>query len=99
MHNVTKTINFVLFHEVKIPKEIMRWSEQNKSLFVKSMNDGKISVYSGRVMIIGCAEAGKTTLVKKLKGENNLSTTSTIGIDTHAHGFKLDAEECTIISK
>lgn len=61
------------------------------------MEKGTIPVYNGRGMLIGCAEAGKTT--KKLKGENNLSTTSTIGIDIHAHEFKLDAEECTIISK
>lgn len=66
------------------------------------MEKGTIPVYNGRGMVIGCAEAGKTTLVKKLKGENNLSTTSTtstIGIDIHVHEFKLDAEECTIISK
>lgn len=77
----------------------MRWSKDNRQRFVKSMKKGTIPVYSGRGMVIGCAEAGKTTLVKKLKGENNLSTTSTIGIDIHAHEFKLDAEECTIISK
>lgn len=75
----------------------MRWSKQNKSLFVKSMKDGKISVYSGRVMIIGCAEAGKTTLVKKLKGERDLTQGSTIGIEIHPHEFKLDEKERTII--
>lgn len=77
----------------------MRWSKDNRQRFVKSMEKGTIPVYSGRGMVIGCAEAGKTTLVKKLKGENNLLTTSTIGIDIHAHEFKLDAEECTIMSK
>lgn len=75
----------------------MRWSKQNKSLFVKSMKDGKISVYSGRVMIIGCAKAGKTTLVKKLKGERDLTPKSTIGIEIHPHEFKLDEKERTII--
>lgn len=63
------------------------------------MEKGTIPVYNGRGMVIGCAEAGKTTLVKKLKGEKNPSTTSTIGIDISAYEFKLDAEECTIISK
>lgn len=75
----------------------MRWSKQNKSLFVKSMKDGKISVYSGRVMIIGCAKAGKTTLVNKLKGERDLTPKSTIGIEIHPHEFKLDEKERTII--
>lgn len=37
------------------------------------MKAGQISVYTGRVMVIGCAEAGKTTLVKKLKGEKDQS--------------------------
>lgn len=63
------------------------------------MKKGTIPVYSGRGMVIGCAEAGKTTLVKKLKEERNITTTSTKGIKIHVHEFKLDAEECTIISK
>uniref|UniRef100_A0A8W8NVR8 Uncharacterized protein n=1 Tax=Magallana gigas TaxID=29159 RepID=A0A8W8NVR8_MAGGI len=91
---IAKTLN--------VPPEIVRWSKDNKQRFVKSMEKGTKPVYNGRGMVIGCAEAGKTTLVKKLKGENNLSTTSTtstIGIDIHVHEFKLDAEECTIISK
>ena len=47
-------------------------------------------------MVIGCAEAGKTTLVKKLKGEKNLNTESTSGIEIHPHVFKLHANESTI---
>lgn len=75
----------------------MLWNKENRVLFVKSMKDGQISVYSGRVMMIGCAEAGKTTLVKKLKGETDLTPESTIGIEIHPHEFKLDEEERTII--
>lgn len=75
----------------------MFWSKENRSLFVKSMKDGQISVYSGRVMMIGCAEAGKTTLVKKLKGETDLTPESTIGLEIHPHEFKLDEKERTII--
>lgn len=62
------------------------------------MKAGQISVYTGRVMVIGCAEAGKTTLVKKLKGEKDLSTESTSGIEIHSHVFKLHANESTIIA-
>lgn len=50
-------------------------------------------------MVIGCAEAGKTTLVKKLKGEKDLSTESTSGIEINSHVFKLHANESTIIGK
>ena len=63
------------------------------------MKAGKISVYSGRVMVIGCAEAGKTTLVKKLKGDKDLNTTSTSGIEIHHHVFKLSANDTTITGK
>lgn len=50
-------------------------------------------------MIVGCAGAGKTTLVKKLKGEKDLRTESTSGIEIHPHVFKLNADENTIIGK
>lgn len=63
------------------------------------MKAGQISVYTGRVMVIGCAEAGKTTVVKKLKGEKDLSTESTSGIEIHSNVFKLHANEATIIGK
>ena len=50
-------------------------------------------------MVIGCAYAGKTTLVKKIKGDRNLETKSTSGIEIHAHAFKLNSDESTIIGK
>ena len=61
------------------------------------MKAGDISVYNGRAMVIGCAYAGKTTLVKKIKGDSDLETTSTSGIEIHSHAFKLDPDESTII--
>ena len=84
---------------VKIPEEILYWSLENREKFVKSMKIGNISVYNGRGMVIGCARAGKSTLVKKLKGEKNLNTTSTSGIEVHSHLFKLHENESTITGK
>lgn len=84
--------------KLNIPPEILSWSKDNRRRFVDSMKAGQISVYTGRVMVIGCAEAGKTTLVKKLKGEKDLSTESTSGIEIHSHVFKLHANESTIIA-
>ena len=63
------------------------------------MKDGNISVFNGRAMVIGCARAGKTTLVKKIKGDKDLTTTSTSGIEIHSHTFKLNSDESTIIGK
>lgn len=82
---------------VRIPNEILSWSLDDRKKFIKSMKAGHISVCSGRVMVIGCARAGKTTLVKKLKEEDNLNTESTSGIEIHTHAFKLNADETTII--
>lgn len=84
---------------VKIPPEIFYWSLEDRDKFVKSMKIGNISVYNGRGMVIGCARAGKTTLVKKLKGEKDLNTKSTSGIEVHSHLFKLHENESTITGK
>ncbi|XP_078321794.1 uncharacterized protein LOC111112647 [Crassostrea virginica] len=82
---------------LKIPQEILYWSLENREKFIRSMNVGNISVFNGRAMVIGCARAGKTTLVKKIKGDEDLTTTSTSGIEIHSHTFKLNSDESTII--
>ena len=84
---------------VKVPQEILYWSHENREQFVRSMKAGNISVFNGRAMVIGCAHAGKTTLVKKIKGDKNLEKESTSGIEIHFHAFKLNADESTIIGK
>ena len=84
---------------VNIPQEILYWSLENREKFIRSMKVGNISVFNGRAMVIGCAGAGKTTLVKKIKGDKDLTTTSTSGIEIHAHTFKLNSDESSIIGK
>ncbi|XP_078322841.1 uncharacterized protein LOC144622140 [Crassostrea virginica] len=86
----------MIAQKLKIPQEILRWNIKDRRKFVRSTRAGKISVYSGRGMVIGCAEAGKTTLVKKLKGDKDLKTVSTSGIEIHAHVFKLSENDTTI---
>lgn len=63
------------------------------------MKEKSITIYGGRGMVLGCAGAGKTTLIKKLKGEKNLDTKSTSGIEIHPDVFKLDLNKNTIIRK
>lgn len=91
--------NFFFILIDKIPQEIFYWKLKDRKTYVKSMKKGKISVYNGRGMVIGCARAGKSTLVKKLKGEKDLNTTSTCGIEVHSHLFKLNENESTITGK
>nr|XP_022308521.1 uncharacterized protein LOC111114492 isoform X2 [Crassostrea virginica] len=87
----------MIAEKLKIPQEILYWNLENREKFIKSMNVGNISVFNGRAMVIGCARAGKTTLVKKIKGDKDLTTTSTSGIEIHSHAFKLNSDESTII--
>ena len=91
--------NFFFILIDKIPQEIFYWKLKDRKTYVKSMKKGKNSVYNGRGMVIGCARAGKSTLVKKLKGEKDLNTTSTSGIEVHSHFFKLHENESTITGK
>nr|XP_022303467.1 uncharacterized protein LOC111111025 isoform X2 [Crassostrea virginica] len=88
----------IIAKKLSIPQEILHWSLDDRQKFVTSMKDGNISVYNSRGMVIGCARAGKTTLVKKLRGERNLTTESTSGLEIHSHLFKLNADETTIIA-
>ena len=97
--NEALNIFFLTISTVKIPQEILQWSLEDRDKFVRSMKAGNISVFNGRAMVIGCARAGKTTLVKKIKGDSDLETTSTSGIEIHSHVFKLSSDESTIISK
>nr|XP_022291294.1 uncharacterized protein LOC111102724 [Crassostrea virginica] len=87
----------MIAEELQIPQEILNWSLKNREKFVRSMKVGNISVFNGRAMVIGCARAGKTTLVKKIKGDSDLETTSTSGIEIHSHTFKLNSDESTIM--
>ena len=84
---------------VNIPHEILYWNLEVRKKFIRSMKAGDISVYNGRAMVTGCAYAGKTTLVKKIKGDSDLETTSTSGIEIHSHAFKLNSDESTVIGK
>ena len=99
MKKLQKLGFFLLILIVNIPQEILYWSLVDREKFVKSMKDGNIFAYNARGMVIGCARAGKTTLVKKLKGEKDLKTDSTSGIEIHSHVFKLNQNETTIIGK
>ena len=94
-----KNYNCLPVLTVKIPQEILKWGMDDRRKFVRSMEVGSIPVYNGRAMVIGCAHAGKTTLVKKMKGDRNLNTESTSGIEIHSHIFKLNSDESTIEGK
>lgn len=63
---------------------------------------GHLTVRHARCIIVGCGNAGKTTLLKRLQNvsyEELIKTDKTEMVDVHAHSFEVIAEENTIQSK
>ncbi|XP_061194745.1 leucine-rich repeat serine/threonine-protein kinase 2-like [Saccostrea echinata] len=93
-----KTIHDVCIHEavirlLRIPKEVLEWDDERRERFVQELKDGKVRVHRARIIIVGCAGAGKTTLVERLKHPNNdemPTTTTTVGLDVHRNVFHVD---------
>ncbi|KAL3889491.1 hypothetical protein ACJMK2_001831, partial [Sinanodonta woodiana] len=52
-----------------IPAEILNMDDRSIQLFEDALKDGKETVYSIRIMVVGHLGVGKTTLVKRLLGE------------------------------
>lgn len=89
IHKLFKNKTFFILTD-KIPQEIPNWYPEER---------GEQCVYNGRGMVIGCAQAGKSTLVKKLKAEKDVNTKSKSRIGVHSHPFKLNENESTITGK
>ncbi|KAL3888412.1 hypothetical protein ACJMK2_000780, partial [Sinanodonta woodiana] len=70
-----------------VPKEILGMDDRSIQLFEEALKDGKETVHSIRVMVVGHMGVGKTTLVKRLLGEEvNISERkSTEGIDVYVN--------------
>lgn len=59
----TKIISFIL-----VPPEIRVQSPRAKAAYYKALQNGSVQVYRGRIMFLGQARAGKTSLKKSLLG-------------------------------
>ncbi|KAK3584437.1 hypothetical protein CHS0354_006056 [Potamilus streckersoni] len=70
-----------------IPTEILNMDDRSIQLFEEALKDGKETVHSIRIMVVGYLGVGKTTLVKRLLGEEvNISERrSTEGIDVYVN--------------
>ncbi|KAK3598548.1 hypothetical protein CHS0354_010725 [Potamilus streckersoni] len=70
-----------------IPVEILKMDKKSIQLFQNALQQGKERVYNIRVMVVGHLNVGKTTLIKRLLGEdvNIFERHSTEGIDVHVH--------------
>ncbi|KAL3888581.1 hypothetical protein ACJMK2_000946, partial [Sinanodonta woodiana] len=70
-----------------VPIEILKMDDRSIQLFEEALKDGEETVHSIRVMVVGHMGVGKTTLVKRLLGEEvNISERHcTEGIDVYVN--------------
>ena len=74
-----------------MPPEIRAQGPRAELAYQKAMQHGKVEVYRGRIMLLGQARAGKTSLKKFLLGMPfDPDEESTIGIDPSKCEVELD---------
>ncbi|XP_055999077.1 uncharacterized protein LOC125656784 isoform X1 [Ostrea edulis] len=84
-------------HILTVPVEVLGMPKEDIETFIRNYKKGSTKVYCGRGMVVGCFEAGKTTLVKKLKGEDvSHPPESTRGLDVHTDIFTVDQDETVL---
>ncbi|KAK3604489.1 hypothetical protein CHS0354_019082, partial [Potamilus streckersoni] len=77
-----------------LPPEILCMDEKSQQLYREALASGKERVYNIRLMVIGHQGVGKTSLVKRLLGEEvrENETESTEGIEVHTACCQIDHE-------
>ena len=77
-----------------LPLQIDAHGEKAQRAYQRALKDGAVSVYRGRVLLIGQDRAGKTSLKKSLIGlPFNRKEKSTDGIEVDPSKFQLDVDE------
>lgn len=59
-----------------------------------NFNKGSIEMFRARAMIVGCAGAGKTTILRRLQRKKDVTThtETTIGLEVHGDIFEINAD-------
>ncbi|KAL3888516.1 hypothetical protein ACJMK2_000882, partial [Sinanodonta woodiana] len=85
--NVITVYKMEYLYPQDVPIEILNMDDRSIQLFEEALKDGMETMHSIRVMVVGHMGAGKTTLVKRLLGEEvNISERhSTEGIDVYVN--------------
>lgn len=79
-------------HDTQIDERILR----------RFLSEGMLTVRHVRCIIVGCANAGKTTLLKRLQNvsyKDLINTDRTEMVDVHVNSFEVPTDEHTIQSK
>ncbi|XP_053385683.1 uncharacterized protein LOC123537873 [Mercenaria mercenaria] len=77
-----------------LPVEILRMDKKSIELYKRALSEGQEAVHNIRVMVVGHYGVGKTTLTKRLFGEDVdiNQRESTNGIDVHVRRCKVSLE-------
>ncbi|XP_062568053.1 uncharacterized protein LOC134230299 [Saccostrea cucullata] len=75
-----------------VPREVLQWDWKARERYVKYTKRGTETVHHARGMIVGCARAGKTTLLKRLLNPESKeipNMPSTQGLEVHEEIFEI----------
>ncbi|KAK3703402.1 hypothetical protein QZH41_007746 [Actinostola sp. cb2023] len=76
---------------LQVPADIIAHGLKAKQAYRRALEQGKVSVYRGRIMIIGPERVGKTSLRKSLCGlPFNADEPSTVGVDASLCTLDID---------
>ena len=77
-----------------VPPEIRARGPEAELAFQKALQNGKVKVYRGRIMLLGQERAGKTSLKKSLLGMPfNPQEESTVGVEVDPSKCQLDVDQ------
>ena len=77
-----------------VPPEIRARGPEAELAFQKALQNGKVKVYRGRIMLLGQDRAGKTSLKKSLLGMPfNPQEESTVGVEVDPSKCQVDVDQ------
>ena len=80
--------------DTSVPPEIRARGPEAELAFQKALQNGKVKVYRGRIMLLGQERAGKTSLKKSLLGMPfNPQEESTVGVEVDPSKCQLDVDQ------
>ncbi|XP_048765229.2 uncharacterized protein LOC125673020 [Ostrea edulis] len=86
-------IHHSISKRLRIPEEVVSWSDKARRRFVDNFRKGSIEMFRARCMLVGCAGAGKTTILRRLQRNQtedlNTKTKTTIGLEVHNDIFEI----------
>jgi hypothetical protein len=87
----------LIFSVPRVPDEIFDWDYEARCRYVVCTKRGSQIVHRARLMIVGCARAGKTTILRRLQkqGLEELKLVeSTVALEVHEDLFEITDSCC-----